>query len=224
MEFSIVEEAKNYLMTYLNGKTCEYETLHPWRNNSKYIILHSLRVHAYVVKIIENEFCSISDDDRTIIEVAAMLHDIGKIEILEGHARNSAKIVRQWLDNNADIAKRIKNTDRLIKVIETHSDKEGVEEDLCSKIIKDADILDEIGALSIFMASNRVDRQSPFFFNDLLERLSTFEIEFCNKKMYQLNTEYGKKLLMDKMEFINKFNEELAFELDGTNDIYKSSL
>lgn len=224
MSLSIIEEAKKYLIKNLQGKKCGYEVLHPWRTDSKFIILHSLRVHAYSIKIIENEFFDISYDDRIIIEMAAILHDIGKIESLEEHAMYSAKIVRQWMDNNADIAKAINDVDRLIKVIETHSDKDNRDDDLCCKIIKDADTLDEIGALSIFMTSNRVDRQSPFFFNDLLERLSTNEIEFCKRKMNQLNTDYGKKLLKDKMEFIEKFNEELSLELDGTHDIYKSSL
>lgn len=221
MDLNMIEEAKKFLATYLEGKICDYEITHPWRKDSKFIILHSLRVHSYATKIIENEFCSISDDDRNIIEIAAILHDIGKIESSEEHAKCSGGIVRQWLYNNVNIAKTIKDTDKLIKVIETHSDKESKEEDLCSKIIKDADILDEIGALSIFMAANRVDKHSPFFFNDLLERLSTFEMEFCERKMHQLNTTYGKKLLKDKMDFIEKFSEQLSSELDGTHDSYK---
>ncbi len=222
MDLNMIEEAKKFLAAYLEGKICDYEITHPWRKDSKFIILHSLRVHSYATKIIENEFCSISDDDRSIIEIAAILHDIGKIQSGEKHAKYSAEIVRRWLDSNTNIAGRIKDTNKLIRVIETHSDKEEKEKDLCSKIIKDADILDEIGALSIFMASNRVNKHSPFFFNDLLERLSTFELEFCERKMHQLNTSYGKKLLKEKMDFIEKFNEQLSSELDGTHDIYKS--
>lgn len=220
MSLDIFGIAKEFLKSYLDGKTCDYEVTHPWRKDSKFIILHSFRVQSYAIKIIENEFYNISNDDKLIIQIAAILHDIGKVHGNDEHAKYSAKIVKDWLDNNKEVASRVNDIEKLIRIIETHSDKENNENDLCSKILKDADILDEIGALSIFMSSNRIDKNSPFFFNELLERLSTVEIKFCQEKMSLLNTAYAKTLLKNKMDFIEKFNQQLYIELEGTHDIY----
>lgn len=219
MSLDVIELAKKFLISYLDGKTCDYEVTHPWRKDSKFIILHSLRVHSYAMKIIENEFYDISNDDKLLIQTAAILHDIGKIHGNNEHAKYSAKIVKAWLDANKEAAFSINNIEKLIRIIETHSDKENNEDDLCSKILKDADILDEIGVLSIFMSSNRIDKNSPFFFNELLERLSTVEIKYCQEKMSLLNTGYAKTLLKNKMDFIEEFNQQLYFELEGTHDI-----
>ncbi len=221
MRVEIINEAKKFLTEYSKGKTCDYEITHPWRKDSQFIILHSLRVHSYTLKIIENEFCGMSEEDRLIIEMAAILHDIGKIEAREGHARLSSEIVGRWLNNNVHIASKVNNIEKLLRIIETHSDKEIKEDDICSSILKDADTLDEIGALSIFMSANQVDRHSPFFFNELLERLKNFEISYCNLQMLKLNTNYGRKLLEDKKSFIEMFNSQLALELEGTNEIYE---
>jgi uncharacterized protein len=220
MRVEIINEAKKFLTEYLEGKTCDYESMHPWRKDSQFIIIHSLRVHSYATQIIENEFYEITQEDRLIIEMAAILHDIGKLEVNKGHAKCSTEIVDRWLKSNVHIASKVENVEKLLRVIETHSDKDTKDDDMCSCILKDADTLDEIGALSIFMASNQVDRHSPFFFNELLERLENFEINFCNRKMLKLKTTYGKKLLQDKKAFIEMFNSQLALELKGTSEIY----
>jgi uncharacterized protein len=224
MRVEIIKEAKKFLMEYLQGKTCDYEITHPWRKDVQFIILHSLRVHSYTLKIMGNEFCGATEEDRLIIEMAAILHDIGKAEVREGHAKHSSEIVGKWLNGNVHIAIKVKNVEKLLGIIETHSDKESKEDDICSSILKDADTLDEIGALSIFMSANQVDRHSPFFFNELLERLKSFEIGYCDRQMLKLHTNYGRKLLKDKIEFIEMFNSQLALELEGTSGIYELNI
>ncbi|MDP4089538.1 MAG: HD domain-containing protein [Bacillota bacterium] len=222
MELDVVEESRRFLTGYLDGKECGYEVIHPWRKDVRYIIMHSLRVHAYAVKIAENQPTRLSEGDRIILEAAAILHDIGKHKIKKGHAYVSTEVVQNWLKDNPGISEKIGNTDKLLRVIEGHSDKDHPESEICSAILKDADILDEIGVLSIFMTSNRLDRTSPFFFNELLERTETFEVDYCLEHMNKLNTEYGRKLLRDKMDFIEKFSRQLSLELEGTEEVYES--
>jgi uncharacterized protein len=224
MRAEIIHEAKNFLTEYLEGKTCNYEIIHPWRKDSEFILLHSLRVHSYALKIIENEFYEIAEEDKLIIEIAAILHDIGKVEAKKDHAKRSSEIVSGWLNSNIYIDSKVINVKKLLGIIETHSDKDAKDEDICSCILKDADTLDEIGALSIFMSANQVDRNSPFFFNELLERLESFEINFCNRKMLKLKTNYGKKLLNDKRAFIERFNSQLDLEIEGTSEIFNSNI
>lgn len=111
-------------------------------------------------------------------------------------------------------------TERLLNIIKNHSNKCTLEDDLCSSIIKDADILDETGILSIFMASNHIDRHSPYFFNELKQRVQIFELDYCDMLMSKLNTVCGKKILQDKINFIKKFIQQLGSELNGTEELY----
>lgn len=55
----------------------------------------------------------------------------------------------------------------------------------------------------------------PFFFNQLLERVRNFEIDFCNRKMLKLKTSTAKKILKKKKDFIVLFTNQLEDELDG---------
>ena len=221
MELDILEQSKNFLRAYSNGKECRNETLHSWRRNWEYTVLHSLRVYSLAVQILETEKYRLSDDDILLIKVSAILHDIGKCETEQNHAEKSAEIVSKWLIQNPSITFKIHNTDRLLAIIRNHSDKDRHEEDLCSSILKDADILDEIGALSIFMASNHIDRNSPYFFNELLNRLQAYELNFCNVQMNRLNTQCGKAILHDKIKFIKQFVHELSLEINGTEELYE---
>lgn len=224
MQKDVVREAKDFLISYLNGKSCDYEVKHPWRKDSNFVIMHSFRVEAYTIKILEEEGNSLSEAEKTVIKMAAVLHDIGRIERRENHAAISKNIVQAWLDENSYISRQIKDTEKLLNIIKSHSDKDEPEKDLACAIIKDADILDEIGVLSIFMSSNWIDRESPFFFNELLDRLKGFEISFCYKQMARLNTEAARKILSDKMKFIQQFNEQLELELEGTEEFYLGNI
>jgi hypothetical protein len=99
-------------------------------------------------------------------------------------------------------------------MIAEHSNKETPESDFCTAVLKDADTLDEIGALSILMASNWIDRQSPFFFHHLQKRLINFEIPFCDEKLSILNTTEAKNILKEKKQFIENFIVQITDELE----------
>lgn len=221
MSLDIIEASKQFLSSYLQGKSCEYEINHPWRKDSTSVILHSLRVLSYVTDILQDEKVNLSTTDILIIQVSAILHDIGKCDVIENHANQSVKIIDKWLKENPNISSRIHDTEKLLRIIGIHSDKDKPENDLCSAILKDADILDEIGVLSIFMASNRIYRYSPFFFNELCDRLQVYEINYCDNQMSKLHTLRAKKILQDKIEFIKSFIKQLNSELEGTEELYR---
>lgn len=142
----------------------------------------------------------------------------------ENHAILGRNVVADWIQsNNAFHASDI-DCNRLLYLIEKHSNKEEKDEDYCSRILKDADILDEIGIISIFMASSWIDRGNPYFFSLLNQRVENREIEFCNEAYGLLNTESAKEILQQKKEFIDKFCSQLHEEIDGTNEFGKESL
>lgn len=216
---SNLDNTRKFLVNYLQGKTCNYEVTHPWRKGWEFVVQHSFRVESYVSKILLGEKHNLSQKEVEVLRIAAILHDIGRIDDRKNHAVYGAGISRKWLKEDGNVELSKESIDRCVYMIEKHSDKESYEPDLCSRILKDADILDEIGVMSIFMASSWVNRGSYFFFNELLERVEGFELEFCDKELDKLNTETAKKLLIEKRKFIVLFANQLKNELNGTECI-----
>ncbi|GFP75808.1 HD domain-containing protein [Clostridium fungisolvens] len=213
MNLNLIEEAKNYLEAFMKDKVVEYEVIHPWRRDSKYIVRHCYRVCSIAMEIINNYETELSSKDIELIQVAAILHDLGKVYSRGEHAEKSGEIVEHWLELNPNIDELVEDKKRLISIIKDHSNKGIKDDDLLSSILKDADLLDEIGAMSIFMASNKLNRQTPYFFDELYKILKEDELNYCYKELSKLQTEAAKKILMRKIEFINSFVTELEYEL-----------
>lgn len=216
MNENILREGKKYLVSYVKDKTVDYETYHPWRKSWEFVVLHSLRVEGYVYKILEREAHSLSEDEVLITRLAAILHDIGRIHRRENHALIGRDIIHKWLQENKMIANSIHDKNKLLYLIEKHSNKEDDEGDYCLKVIQDADLLDEIGVMSIFMASNWVDKGNPYFFKLLCDRIETYEVDFCKETFKLLKTQGAKVILEEKLEFIESFVEQFKDELYGT--------
>jgi uncharacterized protein len=216
MDESILLEGKKFLVSYLKDKKINYETVHPWRGDWEFVVLHSLRVESYVKKILASERQALSSDEVLIVRLAAILHDIGRIHKREEHALVGRDIVCTWLKENPTLPLKLKETDKLLYLIEKHSNKEDDEEDYCLKILRDADVLDEIGVMSIFMASSWIDRSNPYFFNLLSDRVDSFETSYCDNQFRRLKTEAAQLILEEKRKFINLFNNQLKDEIIGT--------
>ena len=216
MDESILYEAKKFLVTYLKDKHIDYEGNHPWRNSWEFIVLHSLRVDGYVQKILDCESHNLSYDEVLLTRLAAILHDIGRIYKREGHALLGRDIILNWIGGNIPLARSIGDTNKLLYLIERHSNKEDDEVDYCLQVLRDADVLDEIGVMSIFMASNWIERSNPYYFELLLDRVENLEIDFCDNGFKLLKTESAKLILSEKRKFLTLFTDQLKDELCGT--------
>jgi len=181
--------------------------------------MHSLQVETYVTKILEREPHQLSETEIVLLRLAAILHDIGRLEITENHARLGAEIVAEWLSRAYRNRLTRQQKSNVLEMIAAHSDKGLAESNFCLAVLKDADTLDEIGVMSIFMCSNWIDKQSPFFFHDLRQRLMEFEIPFCAEKMGILNTNAAQEILIEKRVFIENFIVQLENELETDQQI-----
>jgi uncharacterized protein len=219
-----LEVAKKFLVSYLKDRVLDYDCVHPWRNSWEFIVLHSFRVEGYVKKILENEKHNLSQEEVLLTRLGAILHDVGRIHRREHHALLGKEIVQAWLSENENISNTISDKNRLLYLIEKHSNKEEDTEDYCLQILRDADVLDEIGAMSIFMTSTWIDKSSPYFFKLLKDRIESFEINFCNEGFKLLNTEAAKVILEQKKAFISNFVNVLKDELYGTEDFGEVSI
>jgi len=215
MSKNILNEARAYLVNSLKGKRRGYEIRHPWRKDWEFEVLHSLRVESYVLKILACEDHSLSEHEITLLCLAAILHDIAKLDQRENHAESGAQIVGKWLQDHAGDILKSEDVTRVLEMIADHSNKNVREKNYPKSVLKDADTLDEIGVMSIFMTSNWLERQSPFFFYDLRQRLIDFELPFCDKKLSILNTEGAKEILREKKSFVENFIAQLTDELEA---------
>jgi uncharacterized protein len=80
MSNDILYQAREYLVAFLRGKSNGLETRHPWRREWQHVVLHSLRVESYVVRLLDGEPHSLTEIERRSLRLAAILHDIGRLE------------------------------------------------------------------------------------------------------------------------------------------------
>jgi hypothetical protein len=216
---NILVDASEYLVEFLEGKQHRFESRHPWRKDWKFVVLHSHRVEAYTIKILSREPHDLSDTEIVLIRLAAIFHDIGRLEITENHAELGAQLVETWLLNHHSNWLTWDQVESVLEMISEHSNKENFDSSYSAAVLKDADTLDEIGVMSIFMSSNWIDHGSPFFFHDLRKRLIEFEIPFCNGKANLLNTNGAREILSEKKFFIENFITQVTNELASDEQI-----
>lgn len=202
-KINIIEEAKKYLISYVEGTKTSMETIHPLRNGWEFVVQHSLRVGNYVLRILEDEKHKLSNEEIELVRIAAILHDIGRIHKRENHAKISEDIVKNWLDNNLNILAKVDDVPRLLTLISSHSNNDENDDDFGSMVLKDADLLDEIGAMSIFMTSNHIDKNSSKSFHKLLDRVNHRETNFFQEHFNKLNTNAAKEILLKNKQFID---------------------
>lgn len=171
MTGSILDEARLFLMSSLQGKQNSFESKYPWRRGWEFAVLHSLRVETYAMKILALEQGALSEHETTLLRLAAILHDLARLDKRENHAKLGAEMAKKWLIGQSRFLLENRDVDRVVAMIADHSNKGVQEQDFGKAVLKDADTLDEIGAMSIFMSGNWVDHESPFFFYDLRQRL-----------------------------------------------------
>jgi HD superfamily phosphodiesterase len=212
---TLIIEAKQTLKDFLKGKDNQRETLHPWRKSWEATYLHSMRVEQIALQLANSGEFQFSDEDILTLQLAAVLHDIGRLEGFPNHAPCSAKITREWLEAHPEIRAQIPQPDVLLDLIRRHSDKDTPADYALLAVLVDADNLDEMGAMSISMCANWVDRTSPFFFYDMLDMLKSREMTYFDKVERQLNTKAAKEYLKPKRALIEAFTYQLARELAG---------
>lgn len=209
-----LEKTRKLLISHLQNKEAQFKTVHPWRKDWKYTVLHSYRVEKYVEIIFGKESSDIPEDEIEVTRIAAILHDIGKQDSRSNHAEQGAKIIESLIDEGSMDYLSLKQQNKLIYMVLKHSEKENrLEADLCLNVLKDADLLDETGMMSILMCSNWVDRGSPFFFNEMQKRIEEKEIAFCDQGFELLYTKSAKQILSEKKRFIELACKQLKSEL-----------
>lgn len=215
MDSKVYDEAVKILIEYFKNNIGSSQNKYCNGDNWMFCIKHSLRVEKYTERIRDN-FDSFSKSDIFTLQAAAIFHDIGNVVQRENHGGIGAEIVRKLFDDTEFISKCDIDKDRLTHIIANHSDKENENDrDLVSVILKDADVLDRIGAMSILMHGSKYNYNSYEYYNEVLEDLRNKELPYCEKEYLLLKTNPAKKMMDDKMKLIKNFIKQLAGEVSG---------
>ena len=215
---TLIEKTRQYVEATLAGTTLTVEGSHDW--------WHIHRVWNTAKQIADKEGA-----DRNIIELAALLHDIGDWKFNNGDETIGPARAREWLVTNnvkEDIISEV------CEIIYTISYKgAGVAtpmKTLEGKVVQDADRLDAIGAIGIARAfsyggyAKRLiyhPHQSPVLHASFAEykKSEGHTINHFHEKLLllkdRMNTPAGKKLAEEKHRFMEVFLQQFFKEWDG---------
>lgn len=213
----ILDQFREFLISYLRGKAASQKRNYPWKNTWEYIVAHSMRVEKYAIELIDAEG-GLQEEEELLVRAAALMHDIGSLDDRKNHARVGAKIVRNWCFNKPLIEEYI-NLKNLSSLISSHRKKDGKEKKLPQAILKDADILDELGAMSVFMIAQQINPASHDYYAQILKHLEKDEFAFIRKQQARLSTKSAQAILERKFDFVKTFAVELKSELMGTENL-----
>ena len=158
---------------------------------------HIERVYKNARLIAKEESC-----DMTIVQLAALLHDIADSKFHEGDETVGPRIARAFLESeNVDE----QTINHVVNIIENISFKGGnFEKKFSSKeldIVQDADRLDAIGAIGIARTFNYGGFKNRALYNPkIAPKMNMSKEEYKNSEAPTLNHFYEKLLLLkDKM-------------------------
>lgn len=204
---NIIDNIKNIVKQKLENA----EAGHDW--------FHVERVYKMAVKIAGTE----SNIDMSVIEYAALLHDIADSKFHDGDETIGPALARDILEELGVSIEKIEHT---VKIIENISFKGGYSfSDFASKeldIVRDADRLDAIGAIGVARAFNYGGFKGRKLYDpEISPNLNMTKEAYKNSTAPTINHFYEKLLLLkDKMK--TKEGKRIAEERHAFLELYLS--
>jgi uncharacterized protein len=182
-----------------------------WRRNGAARWAHTLRVLATAQKI-----ARVENADSDIVTVAAIFHDVAKLNSeQEEHAERGAAIAQDYLTRAGFAADWIA---RVCRVIVNHP--AALEFDaplpLEDRILRDADRLDEVGALGIVWTVMNVGLEAPSY-AEVRARIAKYDRKTAECVVAKMMTRTGREFAEQRLKFVNDFITQLDEEMrEGT--------
>lgn len=164
---------------------------------------HTIRVLKWAERI-QKEECG----NLEVVKIACIFHDVGWDQTIN-HSIISKSIAEKYLKEcNYDNEK----LEMVLEAVENHNLRHdenlvGIE----SKIVMDADLLDEVGALSVIWDSMAAQIEEKKSYLEVYNRIK-FYFGRLNR-LDLLKTDTGKRYYRERLEVISQFLKELEFEL-----------
>lgn len=187
---------------------------------------HTERVYKNALLIAKNE-----QVDILVVSLAALLHDIADSKFYDGDETIGPKKAETFLSNNNADHKIIEHVTQII----THmSFKNSLDDTIFTskemEVVQDADRLDAIGAIGIARCFNYGGfKDRPLYNPDIKPNLSMTKAEYKNsdaptinhfyEKLLllkdQMNTKTGKRIALERHNYMKGFLEQFYAEWDG---------
>ena len=174
---------------------------YPFRSRYK----HTLRVLNWAERLVAAE-----GGDLEVVQYAALLHDIGWDELIE-HALVGRQMAEVFLTSHGyPEAKKA----MVLEAIENHNKRLGDSSQLNleSRIIMDADILDEVGAMSITWDAIAAAAEPDVTYKSILDRIETYYAQLASRVPW-LQTGTGRKLYEERLTVYSNFIVAYRYEL-----------
>lgn len=195
-------------------KSLENRELHPEDFENKFPFRirfqHTMRVYKWALRL--NEF---EKGDQEIISISVIFHDVGKASDSDSdvpHAEVSGEICKKYLES---INYNKNKSDIIVQAIKKHSHKEEHVEKLTleEKILIDADLLDEVGAITVLWDSMATAMENDPSYEKVYERLKK-RLDRIKEKKLLIKTKTGMKFYEDRIKFLENFLDNLKYELE----------
>jgi len=216
-----IAESKNYVLdtaTYVRDLLESEGSGHDW--------WHIYRVWQNAIRI-----CHAENADHTVVELAALLHDIADWKFNDGNLKLSAEKARDWM-SSISVPEEIQY--KVCAIIDVVSFKgAGVQDTpttLEGKIVRDADRLDAIGAIGIartftyggfckqVMHDPNMQPQKHDSFEQYRTTRTTTINHFYEKILLlkdRMETETAKQIAIGRHEFLEMYLTQFFKEWDG---------
>jgi uncharacterized protein len=191
------------------------EAAHRFHGDSEDVSLNHRWEHVQAVVRLALRLADLTGADKTIVEAAAWLHDVSKLERGDEHGRDGAIVARRILaETDYDQAKIDAVADAIVK----HAQRPNPEPiaPLEAAVLWDADKLTKVGAISALLYTGFCVKVGWRTMDDLIERLPHPRRETI---VAGLNTAPARAAGPKRLEALEAFWQQAARELDG-DDLY----
>lgn len=190
----VIEYVKK--QTAENGRPANY----PFRSRYE----HTMRVYRWAIKLQAKV-----GGDLEIITLAALLHDIGWDD-QRPHNEVGAELAVEYLDSIGYDEEKI---GRIGEIIMRHTDQDTQDElSLECKVVMDADLLDEVGALSVVWDCMATACEDDATYKKAYYRIKNF-YRINRPKIRRCKTDAARAEYEHRMKAIEEFLYELEREL-----------
>ena len=169
--------------------------------------------------------------DLFIVQLGALLHDIGDHKFHNGDHTVGPKMVTNWLQKHGVEEHVVSKVVNIVKEIsykgaEVETPMSSIE----GEIVQDADRLDAIGAIGIartfaYGGNKNREMHNPDVKPEIHSDFETYKkttgptINHFHEKLLllkdRMNTDFGKKLALQRHQYMEQFLEEFFAEWDG---------
>ena len=169
---------------------------------------HCCRCHAWARRI-----NAVEGGDPEITQISALFHDVGKCvdNSLQGHADAGADVCQRYLGS---IGFDSEKTRRIVSIVRWHTEHaRGKERSLEARIESDADLLDEVGAMTVLWDCMAVGAQNDQSYELARTRIGKAHDDLSRRPRTDFHTETAWQFYQQRVAFLGTFLQNLDFEL-----------